>query len=567
MLTIRVTDAELELSDEEVLGYSSSNSDDDEEDTAPTKPSRIETYSEDEQSQQEEEEEEGWGNSRKDYYNADVIETEIDAREEEEEARRLQQRKLQKMSEADFGFDENQWLGTAQDEDDEENVITEVLKDVEITPEMSTEERLRILQTRYPEFEFLANEFLQLQPVLGQLQAQVNVGGARKEVVAKCRAVAAYVAALSMYFALLTSPSRNSTRDKTLDPAELRDHPIMDCLLQCRSLWMKVKGLKASTPAPIEATVSGDESMVDIEEVTQKIGLENGTSRKEKKSAETHTFSSSASARSRAARLQAVEASLADLSSLIPSKSHNLKSTKIPPSKPTLTTYDSDNSDFGEAETLNAKAASDKAARKKSLRFYTSQITQKSNKRAGAGRDAGGDEDLPYRERFRDRQLRLNAEAEARGKKLDSYGRGAALGEDDSGDEGQGKVAEELRGEEDDYYDLVAQTSKNKQRAQEEKAALIKQAKKEGGLLRVVEEGVDGDGKRAIGYVIQKNAGLAPKRKKEVRNPRVKKRMKFEEKKRKLASTRAVYKGGEERGGYAGEKTGIKTGLVKSVKL
>jgi U3 small nucleolar RNA-associated protein 3 len=57
------------------------------------------------------------------------------------------------------------------------------------------------------------------------------------------------------------------------------------------------------------------------------------------------------------------------------------------------------------------------------------------------------------------------------------------------------------------------------------------------------------------------------KRKKEVRNPRVKKRMKFEEKKKKLASMKAVYKGGEEMGGYGGEKTGIKTGLVKSIKL
>jgi len=47
----------------------------------------------------------------------------------------------------------------------------------------------------------------------------------------------------------------------------------------------------------------------------------------------------------------------------------------------------------------------------------------------------------------------------------------------------------------------------------------------------------------------------------------VKKRMKYEEKKKKLASVRAVYKGGEERGGYGGEKTGIKTGLIKSVKL
>lgn len=56
-------------------------------------------------------------------------------------------------------------------------------------------------------------------------------------------------------------------------------------------------------------------------------------------------------------------------------------------------------------------------------------------------------------------------------------------------------------------------------------------------------------------------------RKKEVRNPRVKKRMKYEAKLKKLGSMKAIYKGGEERGGYSGEKTGIKAGVVKSVKL
>ena len=75
------------------------------------------------------------------------------------------------------------------------------------------------------------------------------------------------------------------------------------------------------------------------------------------------------------------------------------------------------------------------------------------------------------------------------------------------------------------------------------------------------------DGKRAISYAIEKNKGLAPRRKKDVRNPRVKKRKKFEDKKKKLGSIRQIYKGGEGRGGYGGEKTGISTRLVKSVKL
>merc|ERR1712230_238557 len=124
-------------------------------------------------------------------------------------------------------------------------------------------------------------------------------------------------------------------------------------------------------------------------------------------------------------------------------------------------------------------------------------------------------------------------------------------------DSGDDNLAEQQQEDEDEYYDMVAKVSKDKKLGKEAKMAAIKQAKAAGGLVRVVEGEVDEDGKRAIGYVIEKNKGLAPKRKKDVRNPRVKKR-----KKNELASTRAVYKGGEERGGYGGEKTGIKTGIV-----
>ena len=114
---------------------------------------------------------------------------------------------------------------------------------------------------------------------------------------------------------------------------------------------------------------------------------------------------------------------------------------------------------------------------------------------------------------------------------------------------------------------MVAQTSKSKKADKASKYAEYAAAKALDKNARVVEGEVGEDGKRAIGYVIQKNKGLAPKRKKEVRNPRVKKRMKFEEKKKKLSSQRATYKGGEGRGGYGGEATGIKTGLIKSTKL
>ncbi|KAL3427908.1 sas10 utp3 family protein [Phlyctema vagabunda] len=560
-------DAFLEPSDEEVLGYSD-ESDDDGADDGHVEAKTNNNQDSEEERDGEDEDGEGWGSSKRDYYNADNIETEADALEEEAEAKRLQQKKLQKMSEADFGFDESEWLD-APNADEEGDTVTEVLKDIEITPDMEPRERLRILQTRYPEFEFLANEFVQLQPVLQDLQQQAeeelertkSVLGNSTPTIAKARALAAYMAALTMYFALLTSPSKGPDgQSRTLDPVELRDHAVMDSLLQCRQLWSKVKLLRVRK----ESTASSEDGPLAILEVSQTNGnsekIENVLkSTKKSRKEKTRSQASSDAAILRAERMQKAEDELADLTSLVPKSRKSAK-------RATKQIVADDDSDFGEEETMDARSAAEKASKKKSLRFYTSQIAQKANRRADAGRDAGGDADLPYRERLKDRQQRLNAEAEKRGKKLDEYGRGADLGGDDSGEEDTA-IAQEVRDDEDEYYDMVAQSSKQKKADKDAKYEAIAAAKAEGKMVRVVEGEVGEDGKRAIGYVIEKNKGLAPSRKKDVRNPRVKKRKKYEEKKKKLSSTRAVYKGGEERGGYGGEKTGIKTGLVKSVKL
>lgn len=126
-------------------------------------------------------------------------------------------------------------------------------------------------------------------------------------------------------------------------------------------------------------------------------------------------------------------------------------------------------------------------------------------------------------------------------------------------------MAQQVRGEEDEYYDMVAHEAKKKR---EDKAARFEALAKARRGERVVEEETVGeDGKRQITYQIQKNKGLTPHRKKENRNPRVKKRKKYEQKQKRLRSVKAVYKGGEGPGGYQGELSGIKTSLVKSVKL
>jgi U3 small nucleolar RNA-associated protein 3 len=75
------------------------------------------------------------------------------------------------------------------------------------------------------------------------------------------------------------------------------------------------------------------------------------------------------------------------------------------------------------------------------------------------------------------------------------------------------------------------------------------------------------DGPRGLTTAILKNRGLTPHRSKSVRNPRVKKRMRFEKAKKKLSSQKATYKGGiGESGRYDGEKTGISK-VVKAIKL
>lgn len=67
--------------------------------------------------------------------------------------------------------------------------------------------------------------------------------------------------------------------------------------------------------------------------------------------------------------------------------------------------------------------------------------------------------------------------------------------------------------------------------------------------------------------MIMANKGLTPKRPKSVRNPRVKKRLKYEKAQKKVASMKPVYKGGLGNTAYEGEKSGISSRVVKSRSL
>ena len=597
----------LELSDEEVLAEDSDISIEDEENPddpiqlkgKTKKPNKGLQGSDTDVSEKPEEDEEvgGWGASKRDYYNADTIETEADALEEEAEVRRLQKKQLAGFTEADFGFDESEWQEAGKEEGDvgdSGNIVQEILPRLEITDSMGPQERWRLLRTRYPEFEPLAKEFLDLQPAHEDIKlaadAEVSLqssehiksdGDLRNHKIAptalvKHNALRAYLAALCMYFALFTSVHAASDgKVIAMDSVELRDHSVMETLMRCRELWAKVKDIPVLQSVGSDFPTKKRNGNKDNEEPNEDLDLDPKmdeetpakTKRKRVRKTKAQHAAEAAQADADARRIERLRKTEEDLASL-----SALTAPRKPVSKPVTTATRtskilSDDSDIGEQSALTAQEAIEKAKRKKSLRFYTSQIAQKSNKRDAAGRDAGGDSDLPYRERFRDRQIRLNAEAEARGKTPKRNG----IGNNDLGgasDEEDHRAAKELRDDvdSDGYYNMISSRAAAKKSSRAALAAASAQAEREGGIVRVMEEkGVDG--KRAITYAIEKNKGLTPRRKKDVRNPRVKKRKKFEEKQRKLGSIRAVYKGGEGKGGYGGELTGIKTGLVKSVKL
>ncbi|KAK3116481.1 something about silencing protein 10 [Teratosphaeriaceae sp. CCFEE 6253] len=565
----------LELSDEEVPDYSEDGEEEDDEEeelerggAAAQVGQAADLSDSDEPAGHDEDDEEGWGTTKADLYGADEIETEEQALAEEAEALRLQKKQLQGMSAADYGFDEADWQGDVQPNGEGvqgENVRMEVLPELQVAPNMGPAERLKLLRSRYPEFEPLRKELLQLQEAHAELADEVKTGpSVSEDAMTKFRAASAYLGALTMYFSLLSSTAaKDGDGVVAMSARQLRDHPVMDVLVQCRDLWTAAKSLVIVRTSPVAVSEEAGAELLHNErngalavKPTHRTALPKKASR-----AQRHAEAAQADADARKAeRLARTEADLADLDALVAPDA----ATRNPTTKKNAFLRD-DASDIGEEAPLTAREAADKVQRKKSLRFYTSQIAQKANKRGTSGRNAGGDEDVPHRERLRDRQTRLNVEAENRGKRPADVG--ADLG-DGSADEEDVRQAQEVRAEVggEDYYDLVANRAATKKSDKLALAEAQRLAAQQGG--RVVEqEQVGADGKRKISYLIEKNKGLTPHRKKDVRNPRVKKRKKYDEKKKKLASMKPTYKGGEARGGYGGEMTGIKKGLVKSTKL
>lgn len=111
---------------------------------------------------------------------------------------------------------------------------------------------------------------------------------------------------------------------------------------------------------------------------------------------------------------------------------------------------------FGDATVLGTADAADKKARRHTLRFHTSKIESASARRLGARHALGGDDDIPYRERRKEKAARARREAQAHsqgGDDLDDVEPESPLRSPQGNDAGEDEAEESANG----YYSLVQQ--------------------------------------------------------------------------------------------------------------
>ncbi|CCD22360.1 rRNA-processing protein SAS10 NDAI_0A02020 [Naumovozyma dairenensis CBS 421] len=498
--------------------------------------------------------ENAWGSNKGEYYGADDLDDEETAKEIEKEALRQQKKHLQELNMNDYMDDEveEEWVKSAKEFDVKEfqntTKQTETSASIKDIMKMDEDSKREYLKTMFPEYLPLSKELASLSDVLVDLKTKEESETTKLKIMALCT----YLGTISSYFGILLHELKNND-----DFFTMKDHPVMESILTSKEVWRQAKELPEEFNAnntamedqeqtediPLEATEleEMDEDML----ANVKTLPNNGEVDDDKISSEAEEGEEEEEDGDRDADLDDFEEYVAQ-SRLSRKSSQNGR------------TQEEEADDYQESEMVDVDAQ-EKKARRRTLRFYTSKIDQQGNKKVDKFK---GDDDIPYKERFFERQQRLVEEARKRGI---SDANAVPLDNRDI-DSAEEEAAKTLnQNTENDYYKQIQLGRQNKKnaRTQAHKKAVI--AAREGKLSELAEE-IGDDGKRAINYQILKNKGLTPKRKKDNRNSRVKKRKKFEKAQKKLKSVRAVYSGGQS-GVYEGEKTGIKKNLTRSVKF
>ncbi|KAH9985537.1 Sas10 C-terminal domain-containing protein [Russula vinacea] len=539
----------------------------------------------DEEEEQESEEEEGWGRKKSAYYSSNAAELDSEDEEanelEEQEAKRIQTKARDAMLDDNFGLaDINQ-----DDMEVTEDPLLEPVMVVASQPApLDKKDALRHMEKTNPEtlalaydWEDIAAKVVHVQEKIKELSSTEPDSQALGMVHLHNQALLTYATTLAFYLYLRASEYYSQR------PELLRSHPIFARLLQLKQAL--------TTLEELDFHLSGsDPEIGDSEEedtsVSEEEGVDGPTLSKRYREGARLAFDDLAEllreAEAAAASVKAKPSKRATLpprhkeppkkkrKTSTPVKSATVFDLEEPtfiPSKPrgsTLTPISEEDDAFGDAIVLGNADAADKKARRHTLRFHTSKIESASARRQGARLSLGGDDDVPYRERRKEKEARVQREAAQAGKR----GQGGDDLDDTEPESLARAIAKASVGEDDDsaeegmdgYYSLV----QRQKREQKESRKLAYEAAK-----ATIGEEVDEDteGPRSLTRAILKNRGLTPRRSKSVRNPRVKKRQKFAKAKKVIASQKPVFKPGTgDSTWYGGERSGIST-VVKSVRF
>ncbi|CAK5270266.1 unnamed protein product [Mycena citricolor] len=510
---------------------------------AKTKKAKADTDSEEEE---EDEEEETWGRGRSAYYSSNAAQIDSDDEEanelEEQEAKRLQDKARDDMDDGDFG------LGDVSEHFDlDESSAMDMVAEAEPLPE-DPKALLRHLEKTCPEtlaivrdWEDTAENLVKARRKIAEAEADDPDALSLGMIHLHYQTLLAYATALTFYIHIRSSQKYQRR------PEELRKHPVMARLLTLKQSLSTLEELDfAASDSEIESLEDSDEdTFMDAEQLwanDKLLGLEQDELRDLLDDAGEQESESELEepVRPKKKRKTAAKGPAAPVFDLV--------EPEFTTSVGTQRRSDSSAGDaYGEATALQHADAADKSARKKTLRFHTSKIESASARRQGARTNAlGGDDDIPYRETRKAKAVVQRP-----------------LGDDLDDAEPQPRAEERAEAEDaDGYYDLV------KRKAKQKKSVRKRNMKPQSRPLGAPDFSADAvEGPRSLTRAILKNKGLTPRRAKASRNPRVKKREQYSKAKRKVASQKAVFKGGlADTGRYDGERSGISK-VVKSVRL
>ncbi|WFD43256.1 something about silencing protein 10 [Malassezia psittaci] len=554
--------------------------------------------------------EEGWGTNKHAYYNANRTQvsdsdSELDEDQlhelETKEAIRLQRQSRAQMGDEDFGLGEID-AQQAQVNADEQSAAARARRRKEfdqdsISPDSAEsatpDELLARLQVRAPIVLALVDEFQDTLRQLPEVKEYVNsVSSGGEQSIAEIahlyyQTLSGYVMLLCYFFQLA------STAEAAAKPEVLLEHPVMDRLSQFKKALVEMKALGLFDPD--DASSNDDREMAGIMgpptdedlEYEQLGDLEPGELENliQDEKENQHSYEplaeparaekQSQQKKKRAKKRGDTPAAPAPANPLagVASVTADLPHASRRNTKDQILDADA----YGEPLHMRSIDAEEKMQRKRLTQFHADAMADASA--AKSRKKLEGDQDIPYRDRKRSREAVAAANMNKLGKSLQKPANNQlnnsdwdvadwddreAVMENENSSRGRSDERNDDLDEGAAYYDLITsnrQSKKDKKKEEYDQQRLAS---------RVYDQDDVAPGEhRVIDRTIEKNKGLTPHRPKSIRNPRVKRRMKYDRANKRLSSTRAVYKGGQSalQGGYQGEKSGISVNLVKSRKL